>query len=191
MHVIVVGGGPVGDSLLQLALADGHDAMPIEADEDAAERLAQKHDALILNASITTDDIMDEAGAKRADALIAVTSDDAASLMAMVLGQEAGIANLTSVVNQKSHQQLFERLGIRVLVDPEILVARHLLDMVRHPQAEDVTTLGDREQIYELRLAQPSPLVGHSLAELAEGDDLPEDTFIVSVMRNDQALFPA
>lgn len=190
MHVIVVGGGPVGDSLLRLALAEGHDAVLIEADTEAAEALAQKHDALILNASITTDDIMDEAGAHRADALIAATTDDAANLMAMVLGREAGIDNLTSVVNQKSHQALFERLGVRILVDPEILVARHLLELVLHPAADDVTSIGDSAQIYELRLSGNSPLAGKSLAAIDDEGLLPKDTYIVSIQRGENRFFP-
>lgn len=190
MHVIIIGGGPVGDSLLRLALADGHDAALIESDADIAEALAQKYDALILNASITTDEIMAEAGGHRAGALIATTSDDAANLMAMVLGQEAGIENLISVVNQKSHKALFERLQIRVLMDPEILVAQHLLDLALHPQAEDVTTLADHEQIYELRLTGASPLIDRSLADIHADNALPSDTFIVSVERDGQRFFP-
>lgn len=130
MHIIVVGAGPVGDSLVRLAQEERHDVVLIEADEKIAEAAAQAHDALVLHASITTDDIMDEAGADRADALIATTADDAANLMAMVLGQEAGIASLTSIVSHKSHKALFERLGVTILVDPEVLVARHLLGLV-------------------------------------------------------------
>lgn len=190
MHIIVVGGGPVGDSLVGLALKDGHNVVLVEADEATAEDCAQRHDALVLHASITEDDVFEEAGGSRADALIAATSDDAANLMAMVLGQEAGIDSLTSVVNHKSHTQLFERLGIRVMVDPEVLVAQHLLDLVLYPDAEDVTTLAGREQLFELTLSADSPLLAASLAELKADEALPADLVVASVTRDDEHFFP-
>lgn len=190
MHIIVVGGGPVGDALLQLGLAEGHHMVLIEAEAEIAEAAAQKHDALILHASITTDDIMDEAGAAQADALIATTGDDAANLMAMVLGQEAEIDCLTCVVNHASHRGLFERLEVQILSDPETLVARHLLGMVLHPSAADVTSVGEQAQIYALELAAGSPLVGKPLREIGAKSLLPNESFIVSVEREGKRFFP-
>lgn len=131
MHIIIVGAGPVGESLTALALKQGHDVAVIEEDEVRAEAVAEKHDALILKASISEDDIMEEAGAGKAGALIAATPDDSANLMAMVLGREYEIETLISVVNHKYHGRLFDRLGVRTMVDPEVLVARHLLDLIQ------------------------------------------------------------
>lgn len=190
MHIIIVGAGPVGDSLTGLALKLGHDVAVIEEDEARAEAAAEKHDALILKAAIAEADIMEEAGARKAGALIAATTDDSANLMAMVLGQEYEIENLISVVNHKYHGNLFDRLGVRTLVDPEILVAQHLLDLVLHPTAEDVTTLSDREQVYELRLSADSALVDKSFGELDEEGLLPKDTYIISIQRGKEEFFP-
>lgn len=190
MHIIIVGAGPVGDSLIGLALKLGHDVAVIEDDETRAEAAAEKHDALILKAAIAEADIMEEAGARKAGALIAATADDSANLMAMVLGQEYEIETLISVVNHKHHNRLFERLGVRTLVDPEVLVAQHLLDLVLHPTAEDVTTLSDREQVYELHLSDESPLSGKTFRELDDEKLLPADTFIVSIHRDGEDFFP-
>lgn len=190
MRIIVIGGAALGNALVQLGVADGHQMVLVEADEETAEAAAREHDALVLNASITGDDIMEEAGANQADALIATTGDDAANLMAMVLGQEAGIESLTSVVNHASHRKLFERLGVQVLADPESLVARHLLGMVLHPAAEDVTHVGETAQIYELRLQHSSPLAGKSFQQISEQSLLPDKTYIVSVERGDKTFFP-
>lgn len=190
MRIIVIGGGAVGNALMALGVADGHHMVLVEADEETAEAAGREHDALILNASITGDDIMDEAGADQADALIATTGDDAANLMAMVLGQEADIECLTSVVNHGTHRKLFQRLGVQVLADPESLVARHLLGMVLHPAAEDVSHVGETAQVYELRLGAASPLVGKSFEEVADESLLPAETFVVSVERDETQFFP-
>lgn len=190
MHIIIVGAGTVGDSLAGLALKLGHQVVVIEEDEARAESAAEKHDALVLHAAIAEADIMDEAGARDCKALIATTGDDSTNLMAMVLGQEYGIETLISTVNHKHHGRLFDRLGVRTLVDPEVIVAQHLLDLVLHPTAEDVTTLSGREQIYHLRLAADSGLADHDFGELESEGLLPEDVYIVSIHRDGEDFFP-
>lgn len=188
MYLIVIGAGDVGSSLVELALKAGHDVVVIEADKERAEHIAGTLDALVLNAAITENGIMEEAGAERADALIATTSDDSTNLMAMFLGQEYRIRRLTSVVNQAHHRRLFERLHVHVLVDPEVTVARHLLDMVMHPRVKDVAILGEREQLLEVTISESSALVGKRYPDLSGLETLPADSFVVGVERDKHVL---
>lgn len=190
MHIIIVGADTIGDCLAGLALKLGHDVAIIEENEQRADAAAEKHDALVLKAAIAEADIMEEAGAGKAKGLIAATGDDSANLMAMVLGQEYGIETLVSTVNHKHHSRMFERLGVRTLVDPEVLIAQHLLDLALHPTAEDVTTLTDREQIYELSLDAGSRFADLSIAEIDERGLLPKDIYIVSIGRDGRDFFP-
>lgn len=190
MYLIVIGAGAIGSSLAELALKAGHDVVLIEPDKERAEHIAGSLDALVLNAPITEDRIMEEAGAERADALVATTGDDSTNLMAMFLGQEYGIRRLTSIVNQGQHQRLFERLGVHVLVDPEVAVARHLLDMVMHPRVKDVAVLGEQAQLLEVTVSESSALVGKPCRALSALETLPPDTFIVTIERDRKALQP-
>jgi trk system potassium uptake protein TrkA len=100
------------------------------------------------------------------------------------------VETLTSTVNHHAHKALFEKLGVHVLADPEILVAQHLLDMTLLPRAADVTTLQDKEQIIEVTLDASSPLAGHTLGEVAESELVPRGLFIVSVDREGEPTFP-
>lgn len=134
MHLIILGGAPEGASLIDLALGEGHQVILIEANEERARAVLQKHDLKVLNGNIADDQILEEAGAAQADALIATTTDDSANLMAMVLGKEHGIKTLVTTVNQPHHKSMFEHLGVQVLANPENLVAQHLYHLVQnHP----------------------------------------------------------
>lgn len=134
MYLIVVGAGPEGSSLIDLALQNGHEVVLIESDEERARIVLQKHDIKVFNADIAAGGILDEASAHRADALVATTSDDSANLMAMFLGKEYGIKTLVSMVNQGQHQSLFERLGVQVLINPEVIVAKHLYQLLQEAE---------------------------------------------------------
>lgn len=134
MNMIILGAGPEGSSLAALALKDGYNVAIIEADEQRARETLQKYNAKVFHANIAEGGILDEAGADRADALVATTSDDSANLMAMFLGKERHIPILISMVNEPEHIQLFERLGVHIVVNPEVIIARHLYSFLKQGQ---------------------------------------------------------
>ncbi|MBE9077904.1 TrkA family potassium uptake protein [Romeria aff. gracilis LEGE 07310] len=128
MYLIVVGAGQEGRNLIDIAIQQGHRVSLIEPVAENARTVLQNHDVQVFNASIATGKILEEAEVKKADALIATTHDDAANLMAMFLGQDYGVKKLVSLINDSSHQHLFERLGVKVLPDAAAIVAQQLFD---------------------------------------------------------------
>ncbi len=136
MYLIVVGAGPEGSSLIDLALKDGHEVALIETNEERARKVVQNYNVNIFQADIAEGGIMEEAGADRADGIIATTRDDTANLMAMFLGKEYGIKSLVSLVNEPQHQKLFQRLGVRIFTDPEVVIAKHLYHLATSPEPQ-------------------------------------------------------
>lgn len=191
MHLLILGAGPVGNSLIKLASENGHDVVMIEPDEERASHCADRYDVRVLNMDIADDNVVEEADLERMDAIIATTTDDSSNLMAMFLGKEHGIDILTSTVNHQSHLPLFEKLGVHVLADPEVLVARYLLNLTLLPKAVDVTSLQDREQIFEITLGGTSPLAGRTLREAGDDNLMPGELYIVSVEREGKPFFPS
>lgn len=183
MHLIVIGAGPVGASLVEQALEGGHDVTLIEADAARAEVMAQRFDARVLCANIAEGDILQEAAAADADALVATTDDDAANLMAMVLAREAEVPTMVSVVNDEHHQRLFERLGVHVLRDPDAIVAHYLYSIVCRPEVQDAVALPCGGFAFDLELGSDAALVGKTPDAAYEEKLLSEDVRIVWVRR--------
>ncbi|MGB3204878.1 MAG: NAD-binding protein [Crinalium sp.] len=130
MYVIIVGAGSVGASLVKLALQNNHQVAIIESHKERAQAVLQKYDVKVFHAKIAQGGILDEADADKADAIIATTGDDSANLMAMFLGKERGVKTLISMINDPEHQGMFERLGVQVIVDPEVIIAKHLYNFL-------------------------------------------------------------
>lgn len=190
MRLIVLGAGPIGNSLIKLASDSGHDVVMIEPDEARSAHCADRYDARVLNMDIRDANVAEEARMDGADAIIATTDDDSSNLMAMFLGHELKVGVLTSIVNHDSHLRLFEKLGVHVLADPEVLVASHLYNLTLLPQASDVTSLQHREQIIEIELTDESALAGLTVGEITKRQLLPKSLFLVSIERNDEPFFP-
>jgi trk system potassium uptake protein TrkA len=183
MNLVIIGAGAVGNSLVERALAGSYNVVMIEPDAEAAEQCARQFDVRVLTMHVGDERFAEESRLDHTEALIATTADDSTNIMAMLLGQEAGVATLTSTVNQNSHIDLFRRLGVRVLADPERLVAQHLLDITLIPEASDVTTLRGGQQIVELKLNGDSPLVGLTPADIRSQGLLDESLSMVARVR--------
>lgn len=130
MYLIIVGAGAIARCLTSLALENGHRVAVIAKNKELAQKLLNKFDVKVFEADIAQDGILKEAEVDSADAIIATTSDDSTNLMAMFLGKEKGIKNLVSMLQNTEHQKMFERLGVRVIAEPEKLIAQQLFSFV-------------------------------------------------------------
>ena len=130
MYLIIVGAGAVTKQLVAIALKQGHEIAIIEEEAERARKIMQEFDVSIFQASIAQGGVLDEADVDRADAIIATTNDDSINLMAMVLGKQHQVKNLVTLLQEAQHQAMFEKLGVRVLSDPEKLIAQQLFSFI-------------------------------------------------------------
>lgn len=181
MYVIIVGVGKTGRNLLELAVADGHDVVAIEIDDEKAADAAAEYDCLVLNADATTDGTLKEAGVDEADAVISTTNIDAVNTMVMLLAQEHGVPNLLSVVHEPAHLPVFRKIGVNVIENPERLIAEHLYHSVQYPGVSDFVELSDGTELIELTVEVGSPAAGKPLSEAKSSGTLPEGCLVVAI----------
>ena len=130
MYLIIVGAGAVSKQLVAVITEQGHKVAVIEKQEQRAREIMQEFDVRVFNADIAQANILEEADIKHADGIIATTKDDSVNLMAMVLGKEYQVKHLVTLLQEAEHQPIFEKLGVRVLSDPEKLIAQKLFSFV-------------------------------------------------------------
>ena len=126
MYLILIGAEPEGQRFLEKALEHNHEVTLIEEDEEKARQVLKENKIRVLRGDIADDGILEEAEVNRADAIVATTSDDSQNLMAMALAREYEVKMRISLINQKSHTKLFERLGANVVSDPASTIANQL-----------------------------------------------------------------
>ena len=130
MYLIVIGAGSVSKQLVRIITAEGHKVAVIEKHEQRARAMMQQFDVRVFHADVARANILEEADIKKADGIIATTKDDAVNLMAMMLGKEYQVKHLITLLQVAEHQAMFEKLGVRVLSNPEKLVAQKLFSFI-------------------------------------------------------------
>ncbi|MGM0372568.1 MAG: potassium channel family protein, partial [Halobacteriota archaeon] len=133
MYLIIVGAGDIGTPLIEIATAAGNEVVVIERDEARADLIASEYDCLVLNADATNIDTFEEAGAGKADAIISTAEHDATNVMTSLLAEEYEIPHILSVVHNTDHRDLFQRIGVQTMENPEELIADHLYRAVERP----------------------------------------------------------
>ncbi|MHB1986584.1 MAG: potassium channel family protein [Acidimicrobiales bacterium] len=113
MHVIIVGCGRVGAGLAVDLEQAGHSVCIIDKQQKAFRRLPTPWKGRTVTGFGFDRDHLDEAGAKDASALAAVTSGDNSNILTARIARETyEIPNVVARIYDPRRAEIFERLGI-------------------------------------------------------------------------------
>jgi len=150
VHIIVIGAGHVGFNLTKLLSYEKHDVVIIEKDTERYTRAAEALDAQTIQGNGTSYKLLEQAGIKNADLLVAVTSNDEVNLVAALLAKRYGVAK--TIARVKNHEFLHDNCPLNA--------QKMNIDMIIHPESE--TAMG------AVRLLKQS--AANHLIEFAEGE---------------------
>lgn len=189
MYIIVVGGGKVGQNLVKLLLAEGHEVLLIEKDRTKIPALTAEFGEAVMEGNGSRVGILRQGGANRVDVLVAVTGQDEDNLVICQIAKAVfKCPRAIARVNDPSNEELFASLGIDATVSSTRLIDSLIEEQV---QAEDmviplVTLRTGGLEIIELELCRSSVLVGKKIREI----DLPEGAIFTSIIRGDKLIIP-
>lgn len=181
MYIIIVGAGDIGVPLIEMATTDGNEVVVIEQDRTRADTAASEYDCLVINGDATIMETLEDAGADQADALISTTDQDAANIMICLLANEIDIPAVVSVVHNPDHMNVFRKIGVHTIQNPQRLIAEYLYQAVKRPSIIDFMQLSDSAEVFEISVAEGAPITGMTLREAANDGILPEDVLVVAI----------
>ncbi|WP_115865377.1 potassium channel family protein [Halorussus litoreus] len=184
MYIVIVGAGNIGTPLIKIATSGGNEVVVIERDEQKAERAASMYDCLVLKDDATTKDTLLDAGIDRADALISTTDQDATNIMVSLLARELDVPNVVSVVHNPEHMDLFSRIGVNTMENPQRLIAEYLYRAVQRPSIVDYMRIGEKAEVFEIRVGKDATIAGKTIQQAASDELLDEDMLIVAIERD-------
>ena len=188
MYAIVAGGGKVGFFLARELIDHEHEVLLIENNAERAESIANELGNVVLRGNADEASTLAEAGAERADVVIAVTGDDEDNLViCQVAKRRFGTRRTIARINDPRNERIFRILGIDATVNATQVMLSVLEQEI--PQSNLVPLLRLRNtdvEVVEAIVDTRSPLLGHPLREV----DLPPESTIAVVIRNEAAFFP-
>ncbi len=193
MYVVMVGGGKVGRTLVSELLEDGFSVALIEKDHIKCEEIASKYNILVIHGDGADYNILESAGARNADYVVAVTGSDEVNFVVCQLAKISFKVHMALArVNDSRNEGIFKKLGIDF-----VFTTTHIISKIIHEtiHCRDcgfpfvVPTFLHRKSKFDIiRLVVPSdsPSLGKAFAQL----QLPRGALAISLVRNDEIIIP-
>ena len=163
MKIVLVGGGKVGFALCRSLVAEKHDVVLIEQDEAVLDHIVSRFDIMGLLGNGADFAILEQAGVQECDIFIALTEHDEVNMISAVLAKKMGAKEtIVRVRNPEYSNTYFKEkniLGFSLIVNPELLAARAISNIIDFPNALSVERFsGGRVNLMEFVVKDSSGL---------------------------------
>lgn len=196
MKIIIVGAGEVGYHIAGRLALENKDVLVIDNDAEAIRRVADNIDVQSIIGSGSSPAVLEEAGIKEADILLAVTDSDEANLVACL------VADMLSPSTKKlarirgadfdEYYNVFRDQAphIETVINPEIEVVKTIERLMHVPGSVDVGEFADGKiKFVGVYLDKDNPLAGARLSEIPQiiGN---KRLLIAAVVREEEVIIP-
>ena len=198
MKVIICGAGLVGSNIARYLASEGSDVTVIDQEPSLVEKITDSLDVQGIVGFASHPDVLERAGARDADLIIAVTYADEVNMVACQVAHSLfDVPTKIARVRQQTYLQpiwadLFSRshLPIDAIISPEIEVARAIGRRLEIPGAFDAIPLSDgKVTLIGVRCDADCPVINTPLRHLtALFPDL--HIAVVGILRNDRKIVP-
>lgn len=142
MHVVVIGADKLGLAVARWLIEAGHEITVIDADRERCKAADDAFGIVAVEGDCVSSTVLSEAGADRADAVIATGEDDGVNLAACQLAKHRfDVPKSISVVNRSDHWSIFDSLGVDVVVDAPDLILHRIQEGFVHQGIERLKSL--------------------------------------------------
>ena len=165
MNIIIVGCGKVGSALAEQLASEGHDITVIDTNSDAVERVTEVADVMGTVGNGVVYYIQKDAGIEYADMFIAMTGSDELNLLCCLIAKKSSSCRTIARVRNPDYLTergfIKEKLGISMIINPEMEAANEITRLFTIPSAISVDTFArGRIELLETRLPIGSPIAG-------------------------------
>lgn len=188
MRVILIGGSKTVYFLARQFVQRRYYVTIINRDPIRSKELAQTTKATVVLGEGTDINRLEEAGARQADILLALTSKDQDNLIACQIAQRKfGIPRTIALVNDPENEAIFKQLGVQMAFSATRIIASIIEQETDFDDITNMMSLAQgRVNIIDVRLDEDSPAVGKSLTEL----ELTDNALIACIIRNNNMIVP-
>jgi len=187
--VVIIGAGLVGLHLAEILVRDNQKVVLVEKNSARAAQVAEELGVRVVDGDGNDPKVLEDAGVRGADVLIAVTGEDEDNLAACTLAKfEFLVGRVLARVNNPRNEWMFGKdMGVDIAVSQAGLMAELL---------EEEMTLGDLVTLLRLRegeialVEKPIPAGSRSIGRQIKDLALPEDAVCVAVLREGRVLLP-
>lgn len=194
MEIIVAGCGKIGRTIIGSLVAEGHDVIAVDSDKNVIDEITDLYDIMTICGNCANYDILEESSVKSAELFVAVTGSDELNMLSCYIAKKMGASHTIARIrnpeyNESSIGFLRQQLDLSMSINPELLAATELFNILKLPSAVKIENFSRRNvELIELRIKEGSALDGVKLSEMRL--KYKSKVLICVVQRGEQVYIP-
>lgn len=193
MKIIIIGCGKVGLTLAEMLSAENHDIVLVDSSFQKLQSIPESLDGLRVPGNGASINTQMEAGVEDADILIAVTGSDELNLLCCLIAKKAGkchtIARVRNPIYNKELAFIKEKLGLSMIINPELTAAAEISRLLRFPSAIKIDTFAKgRVELLKFRIRPEFSLNDLPIHQISSKTN--SDILICGVERGNEIAIP-
>lgn len=194
MHIIVVGLGKLGLTMVKQLVREGHSITVVDTNNEKLTNAVDAYDVMGVCGNGATCETLELAGATKAKLIIAATASDEMNILCCLIANRMGTENTIARVRNPDYaaqmQFLRNELGINMIVNPEYETANEISRIIRFPSAANLDSFArGKIEIASLRVHSDNVLCDIPLCELRKKTKA--KVLVCAVQRNDEVFIPS
>lgn len=194
LQIIIVGCGKVGATLIERLSQEGHDITIIDKNAQKIQEITNLYDVMGLVGNGASYSVQKEAGIDATDLLIAVTDSDELNLLCCTIAKRVGdcsaIARVRTPDYSKEVGYLQKKLGLAMIINPELEVAREISRILAMPSALEVNSFAHGQaELIKFKIPENNILDGMKVADIATFMSV--KTIICTIEKDGEVYIPS
>lgn len=194
MKILILGAGRVGSSLARTLSRESYDVSIVDVNKDKLLKLQEDSDLATVIGHASHPDTLASAGADNDTILLAVTSSDECNITACQIAKSKfNVKKTICRLSDASYLNSLDAFGkdnIDIAIGPENEVTDHLVDLIKHPGAEQIETFANGLlKVVSVKAKRDGMLVNRALKSIKS--DMPETSaFVPAIFRKGKPFIP-
>ncbi len=188
MYIIIAGGGKVGRYLTEALVNDGYEVLLIERIKAKVDMYTEQLGGVVVQGDACEAQVLEDAGANRADVVIAVTGDDEDNLVICQMAKRKfGVERVIARVNNPKNENVFRKLGIDCTVSHTYAILSIIEMQIPSHSIYKLLNLHDSNLgLMDIVIQKDSPALNKTISSI----NLPAETSILIVVRDGKVMVP-
>lgn len=194
MDIIIAGDGKVGSMLTHQLSSEGHNITVIDSNSSVLQSSVERYDVISVQGNCASMSVLQEAGVKDAELLIAATGQDEINLLCCTTAHALNpkLHTIARIRNPEYTEQIYRMrniFGLSMVINPENQAATEIDRLLKYPGFLRRDTFANgRTEIVELRVDATSKLRNVKLMDLRS--IVKCQVLVCAVLRDGSAIAP-
>ncbi|MFM9947506.1 MAG: Trk system potassium transporter TrkA [Saprospiraceae bacterium] len=186
-NIMILGGTDLAVATAKL-LENDYRVTLVERDKDHCKYLSEiLNHTLVINGEPSNFDLLVEEGLDNMDAVVALTNNSEANIIASLTAKNHGVYKTIAQVENKEYTHISQNIGVDTLINKKLIAANNIFRYVRKGQVAAVTSInGVDAEVIEFVVHKENQLTRKPLKDL----HFPKSALVGGVIRGKESLIP-